>query len=311
VNKIYDVCILGAGPAGLTAALYCSRADLKTVVIEKLAPGGQMATTASIENYPGFPQGVGGVDLALSMLDQAQRFGAEVMYDEIRTLELVGPVKLLEGHSDTYQAKCVVVATGASPRELGVPGELRFRGAGVSYCATCDGALYRDKTVVVVGGSDSAVEEAVFLTRFAKEVILVHRRDSFRATPILSKRAMSNPQITVKFETIVEAIHGDTKVTSITLANVKSGEVETIPVDGVFIYIGLQPNTEFLGSIIELDQSGYVVADQHLCTSVEGVLVAGDVRQKVLRQVATAVGDGALVASTVEKYLSGVTGHDQ
>jgi len=309
MKKIYDVCILGAGPAGLTTALYCARANLKTLVIEKLAPGGQMATTATIENYPGFPQGVGGVDLALSMLDQAQRFGAEVVYDEVQTMELVGPVKELKGFSDTYQASVIVIATGAAPRELGVPGEARYRGTGVSYCATCDGALYQGKSVIVVGGSDSAVEEAVFLTRFASQVTIVHRRDTFRATPVLTGRALKNPKISVKYDTVVDAVHGDSKVTSVTLQNVKSGQVETVDVDGVFVYIGLVPNTLFLKEAIELDPSGYVVTDESLQTSVTGVFAVGDVRQKALRQVATAVGDGALVSSSVEKYLSEVLHH--
>lgn len=306
----YDVCVLGAGPAGLTAAMYCARANLKTIIIEKLAPGGQMATTSTIENYPGFAQGIGGVDLALAMLDQTQRFGAEVMYDEVTTPELGGPVKLLRCIGGTYQAKTVVIATGASPRELNVPGELKYRGLGVSYCATCDGALYSGKNVMVVGGSDSAVEEAVFLTRFAAHVTIVHRRDTFRATRLLTDRALANPKITVKWSTVVEAIHGDSKVNSVTLRNVKSDEVEAIPMDGVFIYVGLQPNTAFLGSSVTLDASGYVLADTDLQTNVNGVFVAGDVREKTLRQVATAVGDGALVATSVERYLSGGNAHE-
>lgn len=312
MTNLYDVVILGAGPAGLTAALYCARANLKTAVIERLGPGGQMSTTAHIENYPGFPEAMNGVDLALRMLEQASKYGALVIYDEVQAVELGGPVKEIRGLSGIYQSKAVIVATGASPRRLGVPGEDRFMGAGVSYCATCDGALFSGKKVMVVGGADSAVEEAVFLTRFASKVTIVHRRDTLRATPILIERALANPQIEVMFNTVVEAIHGDKAVTSVVLKNVKSGQVETVSVDGIFIYIGLVPNTGCLVDALPLDSHGYILCnEQDLSTSLKGVYVAGDVRPKVLRQVATAVGDGALAAASVEKYLSGVTGHGQ
>ncbi len=308
---VYDVAIIGAGPAGLTAALYCARANFSTIVIEKLGPGGQMATTEMVENYPGFPEGIGGVDLSLKMMEQAQRFGAELMYDQVESVDLKGPVKVVRGMGGEYHARSVIVATGASPRALGVPGEDRLRGRGVSYCATCDGALYRDKRVIVVGGADSAVEEAAFLTRFASEVIIVHRRDTFRATPLLVERAMSNPCITVRFNTVVEKIHGSDKLQSVDLYNHLTETRETIDAEGLFIYVGLIPNTAFLEGALVTDASGYLLVDESLTCSVAGVFTAGDVRNKVLRQVATAVGDGAAAATAVEKYLTGVTGHNE
>lgn len=308
--EIYDVVIIGGGPAGLTAALYTARARLRTLLLERLAPGGQMATTAHVENYPGFPLGMNGVDLSLRMLEQAERFNAEIVYDEVDKVELGGPVKLVHGLGGTYEARAVIVAAGASPRRLEVPGEEKFVGAGVSYCATCDGALYAGKRVVVVGGADSAVEEASFLTRFAAQVTIVHRREQLRAAPIIVERALGNPKIRVLYDTVVEAIYGERAVTSVMVRNVKSNATETIATDGVFVYIGLIPNTEFLRDCLPKDQSGYLLASEHdLSTLVPGVFVAGDVRPKSLRQVATAVGDGALAASSVERYLSGVIIH--
>lgn len=302
--------VIGGGPAGLTAALYTARARLRTLLLERLAPGGQMATTAHVENYPGFPEGMNGVDLSLRMLEQAERFNAEIVYDEAQSLELSGPVKVVRGLGGTYEARTVIVAAGASPRRLGVPGEERFIGAGVSYCATCDGALYTGKRVVVVGGADSAVEEASFLTRFAAQVTIVHRRDRLRATPIIVERALGNPKIQVMYDTVVEAIYGERAVTSVMVRNVKSNATETIAADGVFVYIGLVPNAEFVRDSLPKDQSGYLLANEHdLSTAVPGVFVAGDVRPKGLRQVATAVGDGALAANSVEKYLSGAPNH--
>ncbi|MBT9177004.1 MAG: Thioredoxin reductase [Firmicutes bacterium] len=309
--EVYDVIIIGGGPAGLTASLYTARARYRTLVLERLAPGGQVATTAHVENYPGFPQGMNGVDLSLRMLEQAERFGAEVMYDEIERVELGGPVKVIHGLGGTYEARAVIVASGASPRRLGVTGEEKFVGAGVSYCATCDGALYGGKRVVVVGGADSAVEEASFLTRFAAQVTIVHRRDQLRATPIIVERALANPKIQIMYDTVLEAIYGERAVTSVAVRNVKSNATETIAADGVFVYIGLVPNTGFLRDSLPMDQSGYVLASEHdLSTALAGVFVAGDVRPKSFRQVATAVGDGALAANSVEKYLSGVTKHE-
>ena len=309
--QMYDVVIIGGGPAGLTAALYAARARLRTLILERLAPGGQMATTAHVENYPGFPLGMNGVDLSLRMLEQAERFNAEISYDEVDKVELGGPVKIVHGLGGTYEARAVIVAAGASPRRLGVPGEEKFIGAGVSYCATCDGALYAGKRVVAVGGGDSAVEEASFLTRFAAQVTIVHRRDRFRSTPIIVERALGNPKIQVMYDTVVEAIYGERAVTSVLVRNVKSNTTETIAADGVFVYIGLIPNTEFLRDCLPKDQSGYLLANEHdLSTLVPGVFVAGDVRPKSLRQVATAVGDGAIAASSVEKYLSGLLNHE-
>jgi thioredoxin reductase (NADPH) len=277
-------------------------------VIEKLGPGGQMATTELIENYPGFPEGIGGVDLSLKMMEQAERFGATLVYDEIQELEVAGPIKVAKGMDSVYEGRAVIIASGASPRSLGVPGEDWLRGRGVSYCATCDGALYRDKKVMVVGGGDSAVEEAVFLTRFATEVVIVHRRDSLRAAPILVERALANPKISIMYDTVVQAIHGDTSVQSVELSNLKSGEVVTLPIDGLFVYVGLLPNTGYLGTSLPMDKAGYILVDDSL-SCAEGVFAAGDVRDKTLRQVATAVGDGAIAAAQVEKYLTETSGH--
>jgi len=307
VPGVYDVVIIGGGPAGLTAALYTARARFRTLILERLAPGGQMATTEHIENYPGFPLGMNGVDLSLRMLEQAERFGTEVIYDEVERVELAGPIKVIRGQLGSYEGRTVILATGASPRKLGVVGEDKFTGAGVSYCATCDGALYADKRVVVVGGADSAVEEASFLTRFASQVTIIHRRDQFRAAPIIVERALQNPKIQVMYDTVVEAIYGERSVTSVAVRNVKTNTTETVATSGVFIYVGLIPNAGFLAGVLPLDRGGYVLASEHdLSTQEEGVFAAGDVRPKSLRQVATAVGDGALAAAGVERYLSGV-----
>lgn len=306
MNDIYDVLILGAGPAGLTAALYAARANLKTLLLERLGPGGQMATTAIIENYPGFPEPVDGVELALRMLRQAEGFGAEVVYDEVQGVDLRAAVKEIVGLSGRYFARTVIVATGASSRQLHVPGEARFTGQGVSYCATCDGPFYANKHVLVVGGGDTAVEEANFLTRFAAAVTIVHRRDKFRAQNVLIQRAEANPKIRIMYNTTVKSVRGEGKVDGVVLSCAETDEDSLLPVDGVFVLIGQVPSTSFLQGVLPLDDHGYVYAGESLCTSLPGVFVAGDVRQKQLRQVATAVGDGALAAHAVDKYLEGL-----
>lgn len=305
MNDIYDVLVLGAGPAGLTAALYAARANLKTLLLERLGPGGQMATTAIIENYPGFAEPIDGVELALSMLRQAEGFGVEVIYDDVQSVEFSGEVKQVVGLSGTYYGKAVIVATGASSRRLDIPGEARFTGQGVSFCATCDGPLYAHKHVLVVGGGDTAVEEAHFLTRFAASVTLVHRREKFRAQSVLVKRAEDNPKIRIMYNTTVKSILGEGKVAGVILTNVLTGEDFVLPIDGVFVLIGQVPSTSVFQGALRLDATGYVLAGDDLTTSLPGVFVAGDVRQKHLRQVATAVGDGALAAYSVDKYLEG------
>ena len=302
--KLYDVLILGGGPAGLTAALYTARGGLSTLLIEKMAPGGQAATTELIENYPGFPNGIGGMELSMAMLEQAERFGAEVVYDDISAVDFSGEHKEVTGYSDTYRARSVIVTTGASPKLLGAPGEERLRGRGVSYCATCDGALYRGKQVIVVGGADSAVEEADYLTRFADKVTIVYRRDKLRAAPIITARALANPKITVLYDTVIQEIHGEKGVDAVTLQHVKTGVTQNMPIDGLFIYVGLTPNTELLGDKLARSEQGYLLTNDAMACSLPGVFAAGDVREKRLRQVATAVGDGAQAATSVEHYLA-------
>ncbi len=299
----HDVAVIGAGPAGLTAALYAARAELKTILLERLAAGGQLATTDMIENYPGFPMGINGLDASFAMLEQAQRFGAEFKLAEVQKLDLSGEIKRVETSEGIITAPCVILATGARPRLLGVPGEERLKGRGVSYCAVCDGAFYRGKEVAVVGGGDSAVEEAVYLTRFATKVYLLVRRDQLRATPVVQAKILNHPQVEIRWNTVVEEILGESKVEGLSLLNRVTGEKSYLPVSGVFVYVGLLPNNEVFAEQVELDQNGYVVADEEMRTSVPGVLVAGDIRAKSLRQVATAVGDGAIAGVTAQHYL--------
>jgi len=306
VNDIYDVLVLGAGPAGLTAAIYAARANLRTLLLERLGPGGQMATTASIENYPGFAEPIDGVELAFRMLRQAENFGVEVIYDEVQSVDLKASVKEVVGLSGRYLSRTVIVATGASPRKLDVPGEARFMSQGVSFCATCDGPLYVNKHVLVVGGGDTAVEEANFLARFAAKVTIVHRRDKFRAQNVLVKRVEANPKIRIRYNTTVKSILGEGKVSSVVLSCALTGEDSLLSVDGVFVLIGQVPSTSYLKGALPVDDNGYAYAGHDLSTSLPGVFVAGDIRAKELRQVATAVGDGALAAYSVDKYLEGL-----
>lgn len=301
--KIYDVIIIGGGPAGLTAALYTARGGLTTLLIERMAPGGQAATTELIENYPGFPHGIGGMELSMAMLAQAERFGAEVIYDDITSVDFSGPQKRVMGLCEAYHGLSVIVTTGASPKLLGAPGEEGLRGRGVSYCATCDGALYRGKKVIVVGGADSAVEEADYLTRFADKVTIVYRRGKLRSAPIITARALANPKVEVIYDTIVQEIHGENAVTGVTLRHLPTGDSRHMPIEGLFIYVGLTPNTDLLGDALAKTDQGYLITDEAMVCSVPGVFAAGDVRDKKLRQVATAVGDGAQAAASVEHYL--------
>lgn len=305
--KIYDVMIIGGGPAGLTAALYAARGGLTTLLLERMAPGGQAATTELIENYPGFPGGIGGMELSMAMLEQAERFGAEVVYDDITSVDFSGLHKKASGYGESYLARSVIITTGASPKLLGAPGEERLRGRGVSYCATCDGALYRGKKVIVVGGADSAVEEADYLTRFADKVTIVYRRNKLRSAPIITARALANPKIEVIYDTIVQEIHGESGVEGVTLQHVPSGDTRQVSIDGLFIYVGLTPNTELLGDVLQKSEHGYLLTDDVMACSLPGVFAAGDVRDKKLRQVATAVGDGAQAATSVEHYLASLS----
>ncbi len=301
--EIYDAIIIGGGPAGLTTALYASRARLKTLLLEKGLPGGQASTTDLIENYPGFPQGISGPDLMLNFQEQAIRFGLDLRYQEVQQAEIEGKTKIVHTEEGYYKTRTLVICSGANPRSLGVPGEAEFIGRGVSYCATCDGALYQGRTIAVLGGGDAAVEEALFLTRFAKQVHLIHRRDKLRAARIAQERAFRHEKINFIWNTQVQAVQGGKSVENLLLLNTQNQEKRELPVEGVFVYIGVEPNSSFLAGKVELTAEGYIKTDTRLATSVPGVFAAGDVRDKDLRQVATAVGDGAIAALSVERYL--------
>jgi len=299
----YDVIIIGGGPAGLTAGLYASRARLDSLLIEHALLGGQMTTTDLVENYPGFPLGVTGEELSRLMEDQARRFGLEIVNQEIIEVEAHGKEKRVKTIEAEYLGKTLIICTGAEYRKLGVPGEEEYAGRGVSYCATCDGAFFRDNRVVVVGGGDSALTEALFLTRFVKELTVIHRRDALRATKIYQERAFANSKIKFLWDSVVQEIKGDKVVQSVLVKNVKSGEVKEFDAEGVFLFVGLTPRTEFLKGSIEQDEWGYIVTNANCETSVTGVFAAGDCTRKLLRQIATAVGDGATAAFAAEKYL--------
>lgn len=301
---MYDVIIIGGGPAGLTTGLYSARNGLATLLLEGGAPGGQAALTETIENYPGFPGGIGGPELMSLFARQALDFGLEMQAEMVTDLDLAGTEKTVATAGNTYQCRAVVIASGAKSRPLGVPGEKEFTGRGVSYCATCDGAFFRDKKVAVVGGGDAAVEEALFLTKFARQVVIIHRRDELRATRVLRERAQANDKIQFIWKAVVEAVEGDRAVERVTLRRVDTGERYPEPVDGIFVFIGTEPNTSFLRGKLPLTPEGYIETSAEMSTSLPGVFAAGDVRAKELRQVATAVGDGAQAAMSAEKYLA-------
>ncbi|KMZ44074.1 MULTISPECIES: thioredoxin-disulfide reductase [Bacillales] len=301
-QKVYDVVIAGAGPAGMTAAVYTSRANMSTLMLERGIPGGQMANTEDIENYPGFTS-ILGPDLSTKMFEHAQQFGAEYAYGEIKEIRDEEPYKRVITGDKEYLTKSVIVATGAEHRLLGVQGEKELSGRGVSYCAVCDGAFFRNKELVVVGGGDSAVEEAVFLTRFASKVTIVHRRDQFRAQKILQKRAFDNEKIEVIWDTELKEIRGEGKVQAVLLQNTKTGEQREYPADGVFIYVGMDPLTASVRPLGITNDAGYVLTDEKMNTKVKGVFAAGDVREKMLRQVVTATGDGSIAAQSAQHYV--------
>ena len=304
MEHVYDTIIVGGGPAGYSAALYAVRAGLDTLVLERMGAGGQMALTHDIDNYPGFDKGIDGLTLGMQMQAGAERFGAKTEYAELLSAELEGKTKRLETASGTLLARTVILATGANPRELGLAGEATFLGRGVHYCAHCDGRFYKDKTVMVIGGGNSAVSDALYLSRLAKKVYLVPRRDTLRATKIYHAPLMKAENVEFLGDTVLDEILGETRVSGGKLKNLRTGEVREVEVDGIFVSIGRQPATAFLGGQLALDEAGYIVADETTKTSVAGVFAAGDVRTKALRQVVTAAADGAVAAHFAEIYLT-------
>jgi thioredoxin reductase (NADPH) len=300
---LYDLAIIGGGPAGLTAAIYAARAELKTVVLEKSAPGGQIQNTMTVENYPGFPE-ITGTELAERFHEHARKFGAEIRVATVKSMHSEDDVHIVTDEGELY-AHAALIATGAHHRRLGVPGEDTYYGRGVSNCAVCDGFFYRDKDVAVIGGGDAAVEEGIYLTRFARTVTIVHRRDSLRAQKILQERALHEPKIEFQWNSTVKEILGDgNTVTGLRLLNLIDGEQFELPVNGVFVYVGMEPNTGFLRGIVELDEQGFVKADCCYRTSMPGVFAAGDVRNGAWRQIITVAAEGALAVREIEHFLA-------
>ncbi len=301
--KKYDVVVIGGGGSGLTAALYASRAKLSTVLFEKLTPGGQIALTDVVENYPGFPEGITGPEISQKMEEQAKRYGTEMIYEEITGIVKQGKLFEVKTASNVYSAGAIILSTGASFRMLNVAGEKELTGRGVSYCATCDGAFFKEKEIIVVGGGDSALQEGIFLTRFASKVSIVHRRDKLRASPILQERAKQNPKIHFIWDTVVEKINGTKKVEGVVFKNLKTQSVTDFKTDGVFIFIGHDPNTGFLKGFVELDDHGYVKSGEGLTTSVPGVFAAGEIRAGAVKQLVAACGEGCEAALSAQAYL--------
>ena len=310
MSKIYDVIILGAGPAGLAAGLYAGRSRLSTLIIEKGQDGGQIAITDEIENYPGqIVEGESGRSLIARMTEQAKKFGAERCSDVIKSVELNGDVKKLVGAKGEYEAKCVIIATGAFPKPIGCENEGKFTGKGISFCATCDASFFEDFEVYVVGGGDSAVEEAMYLTKFARKVTIIHRRNELRAAKSIQEKAFKNPKLHFMWDTVVTRVDGDELLSSMTVKNVKTGELTTIEADeddglfGLFGFIGYNPNSQLFEGMLDME-NGYIKTDENMHTSIPGVFAAGDIRVKSLRQVVTAAADGAIAAMQAEHYIS-------
>jgi thioredoxin reductase (NADPH) len=303
-QKHYDVIIIGSGPAGYTAGVYTSRARLGTLIISGTLPGGQLMTTSEVENYPGFPSGIFGPELMMNMRQQASRFGAVVVDDEVIKVDFKKKPFSVTTHSETYSAEAVIACTGASPRKLGIPAEQEFSGRGVSYCATCDGPFFRGEDIVVVGGGDTAIEEATFLTKFGKSVKIVHRRDTLRASKILQDKALENPKIEFMWNSVISDIKGDKKVGTVLVKNLGNGKEQAIDAGGLFVAIGHEPNTSIFKGQLDLDDKGYIALKNHTRTSVEGVFAAGDVHDHRYRQAVTAAGFGCMAAIDVERWLS-------
>jgi thioredoxin reductase (NADPH) len=303
-QKHYDVLIIGSGPAGYTAGVYTSRAKLSTLIISGTLPGGQLMTTSEVENYPGFPSGIFGPELMMNMRQQAERFGTVIVDDEVTKVNFKKKPFTITTHSETYTAEAVIVCTGASPRKLGIPSEQQFSGRGVSYCATCDGPFFKGEDIVVVGGGDTALEEATFLTKFGKSVKIVHRRDTLRASKILQEKALENPKIEFMWNNVVSDIKGDKKIGTVLIKNIASGKETMLNAGGLFVAIGHEPNTAIFKGQLELDDKDYVMLKNHTRTSIEGVFAAGDVHDHRYRQAVTAAGFGCMAAIDVERWLS-------
>ena len=305
MSNVYDTLIIGGGPAGYTAALYATRAGLNTAILERMSPGGQMALTDVIDNYPGFPEGVDGIMLGMNMQMQAEKFGAKTIYEDVVAVDFTDPAqKVVKTASNTYHARTVIIATGANPRMLGLHNERELTGKGVHYCAHCDGRFYKGKTVAVVGGGNSAVSDALYLSRVTDKVYVIHRRDSLRATKIYHEPLMKAENVEFVWDSAITEILSDGRVTGVLVKNLKDGSEQEVHFSGLFVSIGRQPATNFLDGILELDNYGYIVADESTRTSIPGVFAVGDVRTKALRQVVTAVADGATAIHYVEEYLS-------
>ena len=301
---MYDTMIIGAGPAGMTAALYAARSNLKVALLERGIYGGQMNNTAEIENYPGYAR-ISGPELAEKMFEPLENLGVEHLFGQVEKIEDHGDFKKIITEDEVFETKTVILAPGANHRHLGVPGEEEYNSRGVSYCAVCDGAFFRDEDLLVVGGGDSAVEEAIFLTRFAKSVTIVHRRDQLRAQQLLQERAFANEKISFIWDSVVKEIKGDDRrVTSVVFENVKTGQSSESDFGGVFVYVGLDPVSDFVKDLGICDEAGWIVTDQHMKTAIDGIYAIGDVRQKDLRQITTAVGDGAVAGQEVYKYIT-------
>jgi thioredoxin reductase (NADPH) len=309
MENVYDLVIIGAGPAGLSAGLYGSRAKLNTLIIEKDKTGGQIVITHEVANYPGSVREATGPSLVARMVEQCDEFGAKRVKDTIESVELDGDIKVLKGQKDEYKAKAVIIATGASPRKMGCPGEKELTGKGVSYCATCDADFFEDFEVFVVGGGDSALEEAMYLTKFARKVTVVHRRQGFRCAKSVLEKAQANPKIEFLLDTVVEEVKGDGLLESIVFKNKITGETHEYFADeedgtmGLFVFVGLISQTDVFKGKVNMNEQGYIITDQDMKTDIEGVFAAGDVREKSLRQVVTATGDGSIAAVVAEKYI--------
>lgn len=303
-DKVYDVVIIGGGPGGYSAALYCARADLSVAVLEKLSPGGQMGTTDMVENYPGFAEGINGFELGMQMQQGAERFGVVTELTEVTSVDLKSQPKVIETTDGTFLGRTVILATGASPRELGLPNEMELRGRGVSYCATCDGMFYKNKTVVIVGGGNTAVADALFLAKICTKVYLVHRRDELRASKTYMNSLKETDNIEFVWDSVVTEILQSGSVTGVRVKNKKTEEENEIACDGVFVAVGNLPNTSLFQDQIELDEAGYVLADETTRTNIPGVFAVGDMRKKPLRQIVTAVADGAVASKYAEEYVT-------